>query len=190
MGKQTILVLLALLGFGSSVAHSNQTQAQSMSSVPKIVLESIHIFRHPIDTVTPTLFIRVWSDKRVEYQKNDSANTLATANISDEQLASLRQRLDAIDARKIKEQMGAYNTHEDSSIEMHIRFAARGADLSFSIINPFPDGVPSPSLRKGKRLPKNIKDLICECYKLRTVVAHEPINPFCDSKQDPNKKQD
>jgi hypothetical protein len=189
MRTQNIFVALFLIGVGSSLAGPRQSQVQPSAASAKVILESVDTYRSMNRIVGTSLFIRVWSDRRVEYQKNDENNTFATATISDQQLTSLRKRLDAIDTRKIKEQMGAYNTFEDSSVEMQIRFAVRGADLSFSVTNPFPEGVPGPSLRKGKRLPKDIRDLICECYRVRTSVAHEPIYPFCESRQDPGKKQ-
>ena len=188
MRNQNIFVAFILLGAGYCLAWSGQSQVQLAAGPRKVVLESVNIIREPVDTTRMSLFIRVWSDKNVEYQKLDSDLSLMTATISDEQLSSLRQRLDSIDTKQIRDKTGPYNIYEHSSLEMQIGFVTRGTDSSFSVLNPFPEGVPGRSLRKGKRLPKNIKDVICECFELRAAVAHEPIYPFCDSKQGPPRK--
>jgi hypothetical protein len=183
MRNRIILFACATLLLALCYAGANQGQNQPPSEAPRIILQSVIITHEIIDTTRTELFVEVWSDKRVQYQKFDGGSTLITAIISDDQLSSLQQRLDAIDARKIKDHTKPYNTHEHYSDEWHIGFYSRGTESGFTAINPWPEGVPGPGLRQGKHLPKEVKAIICECSKLRALVSHEPVNPFCDPKQ-------
>jgi hypothetical protein len=147
------------------------------------------IIHENIDTTASELFVRVWSDKKVQYQKFDGDSTLVTSTISDDQLSSLQRRLDVIDTSKIKEHTKPYHTYEHSSQEWQIGIYSRGSGFNFTVINPWPEAVPGPKLRQGKRLPKEVKAIICECSKIRALVSGEPANPSCDSVHPLSKKE-
>jgi hypothetical protein len=189
MRKRIILFAFALLGLAFCSAGANQGQVQSHSSAPVIVLQSMIITHEIIDTTRSELFVRVWSDKRIQYQKFDGDSTLVTAIISDDQLLSLQQRLNAIDTTKIKERTKPYHTYEHYSAEWRIQIQSRGSGFNFTVINPWPEGVPGPKLRWGKHLPKEVRAIICECSRLRSQVSHEPMDPFCDSAHAPSSKE-
>jgi hypothetical protein len=188
MRRQAIPVLLSLFAFGSCLAGPNRAQGQSISNAPTVVLESFNIVHEIVDTMRTSLFIRVWSDKKVEYQKSSEDYAVVTASVSDDQLSSLHQRLDAIDMRKIKDQMGPFNVYEHSVLEVLISLSSRGSRFNFKVINPWPEGVPGRSLKKGKLLPKEVKAIICECSRIRSLVSQESIDPNCDSGHVPAKK--
>ncbi|HEV3218584.1 MAG TPA: hypothetical protein VGZ48_02345 [Candidatus Acidoferrales bacterium] len=194
MRKQIMLVAFALVGLAFGPARSNQSQAPPTSEAPTIVIEASWTNSGIGGYEKSALLVRVFSDKTIQYDKvgtanslmAGTANTLITVSMSDDQLSSLQQRLRAIDKSEIKERMGPYNQYVDTWQEFQIQLVSKGSAFHFSVTNPWP--CPGCTSRKLKPLPEEIRRILCESSKLRSLASHEPIDPNCDSKDSPSKK--
>jgi hypothetical protein len=155
---------------------------QSPASGPDVVLEVTNVLsgHHYTDK---KLLLRIEKNGRVEWDAGqrvgDSYERRATT-MTLAQVQSVQQRLDAIDKSGMLPKMGPYNTYTDTSMELRIRITSPDGEHGFRVINPRPCGLPSCSMGKATPLPKEVKLMVCEVYKLRAQVADEPIEKMCD----------
>jgi hypothetical protein len=148
-------------------------------SKPHLLLECTHYYNQ---RQHGTLMLRLMSDGHVEWEDwTDRREALNrhTANISDDQLAKIKARLNAIDNKEISKQWGPFNQYIDSSATLQIIVSTTKWKRKLMVINPWPCHVPSCSLFPSKPLPNNVKEVLCEAETLRSQVANEANDPQC-----------
>jgi hypothetical protein len=99
------------------------------------------------------------------------------SSVSAEQVSEIRRTLDAIDKSAVNGKMGPYHVYEDASVELQIHMIVGQEYLAFSVVNPWLPGA------NRKRMPKDVKAVVCEIDRLYAQVANSPINKLCTAAQ-------
>jgi len=71
--------------------------------------------------------------------------------------------------------MGPYGINEDASEELQIKMTAKKGEVTFSVINPWA----SSESTHHKRMPRDVRVVVCEVDRLHAQVADVPVQEVC-----------
>jgi hypothetical protein len=124
------------------------------------------------------LLVRLTDDGKVEWDKPvvPRGSERQTASVSAERVSEIRRTLDAIHKNSLRGSMGPYDIYEDWSVELQIHMTAKKGEVTFSVINPWGTSDESP---RHKRMPRDVRVVVCEIDRLHAQVADVPVEEMC-----------
>lgn len=152
------------------------SDAQSRVSPPVVVLEAISTIHGIGGHNDVQMLVRLTDDGKVEWDKW-VGKTLKrqSSSLTNERMSEVKRSLDAIDQSGLHPNMGPYYVYVDTETELRIRMATSRGELTFSVLNPWSEGL------VNKPMPKNVKAVVCEISRLSARVAKEPIDHLCET---------
>jgi hypothetical protein len=167
-------LLAILLSTVSFLTIANDVPPQTSSQ--HVVLEATSKFDYN-GYQSQFLLVRLTDDGKVEWDKPVAprASERQTSSVSAERVSEIKRTLDAVHLSSLHGSMGPYETLPDASVELRIHMTSEKGEVTFSVINPW---VPSGA-RHCKRMPKNVKVVICEIDRLHSQLAGDPLNEIC-----------
>jgi len=173
MSSFSSFILSILVGINLISAAANN--ARWPVSAPIVVLEAHSMTRNQ-GSEMQYLLVRLTDDGKVEWDKYvGSAWKRQTSSVSAERVAKIQRTLDSIDKSRLHGAMGPYNVYEDTSVELRIQMAARQGEVTFSVTNPWSE----PGMPRRKRIPKEIRVVVCEVDGLWAPVEGVSVDPMC-----------
>jgi hypothetical protein len=144
-------------------------------SPPVVVLEATSVTRNQGSEIQ-YLLVRLTDDGKVEWDKYvGNAWERQTSSVSAERVSEIQQTLDSIDKSLLHGAMGPYHVYEDTSVELRIQMTASQGDVKFSVTNPWSE----PGTPSRKRMPKDVRIVVCEVDGLYAQVAGVSVDPVC-----------
>jgi hypothetical protein len=152
------------------------SDVQSQPSFPIVVLEATSTVHGNNGYQNQLLLVRLTDDGKVEWDKpvGTTGSERQTGSVSAERVSEIRRTLDTIHEGSLHGRMGPYDTYEDWSIALQIHMTAKKGEITFSVINPW-----SPSEFRHKRMPKDVRVVVCEIDRLHAQVADVPVTEMC-----------
>lgn len=170
-------ILMSITLFSTTVNN-----ARWPVSPPIVVLEATSTTRNQGSEIQ-YLLVRLTDDGTVEWDKYvGNAWEHQTSSVSAERVAKIQRTLDSIDKNRLHGAMGPYHIYEDTSQELRIRMAARQGDVTFSVMNPWSE----PGTPNRKRMPKEVRLIVCEVDGLYAQVAGASVGPMCKATASPH----
>jgi hypothetical protein len=154
-----------------------ESGAQSQASPPMILLEATSTLHGIGGYQSQLLLVRLTDDGKVEWDKlvGPRATERQTSSVSEERVSEIKRALGSIDESSLHGTMGPYHIYMDTSVELQIHMTVRKAEVAFSVMNPWP-----PTEFPGhKRMPKDVRVVVCEIDKLHAQVADIPVTAMC-----------
>jgi hypothetical protein len=151
-------------------------------SPPLVVLEATSITRNQGSEIQ-FLLVRLTDDGTVEWDKYvGSAWERQTSSVNAETVSKIQRTLDSIDTRLLHGVMGPYHVYEDTSEELRIQMTTRQGESAFSVTNPWSER----GTRRPKRMPKEVRLVVCEVDGLYAQVTGGPVDPMCNADRSPH----
>jgi hypothetical protein len=174
MPRYLSYVMSILLCIGPFFAMTSDVQSQASS--PIVVLEATSTVHGNNGYQNQLLLARLTDDGKVEWDKlvGTTGWERQTGSVSAERVSEIKRTLDAIQESSLHGRMGPYDTYEDWSVELQIHMTAKKGEVTFSVINPW-----SPSEFRHKRMPKDVRVVVCEIDRLHAQVADVPVTEVC-----------
>ena len=173
-----ILSILMCINLFSAAAND----ARSPVSAPIVVLEATSITRNQGAEIQ-YLLVRLTDDGKVEWDKYvGNAWERQTSSVSAERVSKIQRTLDSIDKSRLHGARGPYHVYEDTSVELRIQMAARQGEVTFSVTNPWSE----PGMPSRKRMPKEVRLVVCEVDGLYAQVAGVSVDPMCKASTSPH----
>jgi hypothetical protein len=169
-------VLSILLCVNPFLAMASDVQPQASS--PIVVLEATSTVHANNAYRDQFLLVRLTDDGKVEWDKPvvPRGSERQTGSVSAEQVSEIKRTLDAIHGSSLHGSMGPYGIYEDASEELQIKMTTKKGAVTFSVINPW---VSSDESRHHKRMPKDVRAVVCEIDRLHAQVADVPVKEVC-----------
>jgi|HubBroStandDraft_2_1064218.scaffolds.fasta_scaffold629157_2 hypothetical protein len=153
-------------------------------SPPIVVLEATSITRSQGSEIH-YLLVRLTDDGTVEWDKYvGNAWKRQTSSVSAEKVSKIQRTLDSIDKNRLHGAMGPYHVYEDTSDELRIQMTTRQGEIAFSVTNPWPE----PGMPRRKRMPKEVRLVVCEVDGLYAQTAGVPVQPMCKASTSPHQR--
>jgi hypothetical protein len=170
---------LICINLFSAAAANN---ARSPVSAPIVVLEATNMTRSQGDEMH-YLLVRLTDDGKVEWDKYvGNAWERQISSVSGERVSKIQRTLDSIDRSQLHGTMGPYHVYVDTSVELRIQMAARQGEVTFSVTNPWSE----PGMPSRKRMPKEVRVVVCEVDGLYAQVASVSVDPMCKAITSPH----
>lgn len=172
-------VFLTLVSINPFCAMASR--AQSGVSAPIVVLEATRTAHEIGGYQSKELFLRLTEDGKVEWDKLVGKNAWErqTGSVSAKEVTEIERTLRSVNQNLFGGNMGPYFVYVDSSVELRVRMTAKRRQLTFLLMNPWSPG------GAGKRMPKDVKTVVCEIDTLHAQVANEPVNEMCKATNPP-----
>ena len=173
-------ILSILMGINLFSAAANNVRWPV--SAPTVVLEANSMTRNQ-GSEMKYLLVRLTDDGKVEWDKYvGSAWERQTSSVSAESVSKIQRTLDSIDKSRLHGAMGPYHVYEDASVELQIQMTARQGEVTFSVTNPWSE----PGMPSRKRMPKEVKLVLCEVDALYAQVASVSVDQMCKAITSPH----
>jgi hypothetical protein len=151
-------------------------------SPPIVVLEATSMTRGQGAEIQ-YLLVRLTDDGKVEWDKYvGNAWERQTSSVSAERVSKIQRTLDSIDKSRLHGATGPYHVYEDTSVELRIQMTARQGEVTFSVTNPWSE----PGMPSRKRMPKEVRLVVCEVDGLYAQVADVSVDPMCKASTSPH----
>ena len=169
-------VLSILLCINPFLAMASDVQAQASS--PIVVIEATSTVHANNAYRDQLLLVRLTDDGKVEWDKLvvPRGSERQTGSVSAERVSEIKRRLYAIHGSSLHGSMGPYGIYEDWSVELQIKMTTKKGEATFSVINPWAS---SGGSRRHKRLPRDVRVVVCEIDRLHAQVADVPVTEVC-----------
>jgi hypothetical protein len=169
-------VLSILLCISPFLAMASDVQAQASS--PIVVIEATSTVHANNAYRDQLLLVRLTDDGKVEWDKPVLPRgwERQTGSVSLEQVSEIKRRLHAIHGSSLHGSMGPYGIYEDWSDELQIKMTTKKGEATFSVINPWAS---SDHSRRHKRMPRDVRVVVCEIDRLHAQVADVPVKEVC-----------
>jgi hypothetical protein len=179
MSSSSRLILSILISITLFSAAANSVRLPI--STPIVVLEASNITRSQGEEMR-YLLVRLTDDGKVEWDKYvGNAWQRQTSSVSAERVSKIERTLDSIDKSQLHGAMGPYYVYEDTPVELRIQLAARLGEVTFSVTNPW-----SEAGTRRKRMPKEVRVVVCEVDGLYAQVASVSVDPMCKAITSPH----
>jgi len=95
-----------------------------------------------------------------------------SAQLSDSQVADIKQAIATVDSENFRGRLGPYNVYKDTSVELYFRISDENGGRKFSVSNPWPG-------HQMKPFPPALRRLICNLDAARSNAEGEHPDKWC-----------